>query len=77
MVLPISFSCFIVILAQSAATSRAYALKYRDEFSQNLDLVGLSLANTAAGCSSAFVVNGSPPRRLWWTLPEAAVSGPI
>ena len=62
MVLPISFSCFIVILAQSAATSRAYALKYRDEFSQNLDLVGLSLANAAAGCSSAFVVNGSPTK---------------
>lgn len=34
MVLPISFSCFIVILAQSAATSRAYALRYRDQFNQ-------------------------------------------
>jgi SulP family sulfate permease len=61
-VLPISFSCFIVILAQSAATSRAYALKYRDEFSQNSDLVGLSLANAFAGCSGAFVVNGSPTK---------------
>ena len=62
MVLPISFSCFIVILAQSAATSRAYALKYRDQFNQNVDLVGLSLANAAAGCSSTFVVNGSPTK---------------
>ena len=62
MVLPISFSCFIVILAQSAATSRAYALRYRDEFNQNADLVGLSLANLAAGCSSTFVVNGSPTK---------------
>jgi len=62
MVLPISFSCFIVILAQSAATSRAYALKYRDQFDQNVDLVGLSLANAAAGCSSTFVVNGSPTK---------------
>jgi len=62
MVLPISFSCFIVILAQSAATSRAYALKYRDHFDQNVDLVGLSLANVAAGCSSTFVVNGSPTK---------------
>ena len=61
-VLPISFSCFIVILAQSAATSRAYALKYRDQFNQNVDLVGLSLANAAAGCSSTFVVNGSPTK---------------
>jgi high affinity sulfate transporter 1 len=62
MVLPISLSCFIVILAQSAATSRAYALKYRDQFNQNVDLIGLSLANAAAGCSSTFVVNGSPTK---------------
>jgi SulP family sulfate permease len=48
LVLPIAFCCFIVILAQSAATSRAYALRYRDHFSQNVDLVGLSLANAAA-----------------------------
>src|SRR5262249_56138711 len=60
--LPIALSCFIVILAQSAATSRAYALRYRDRFSQNLDLVGLSLANAAAGCSGAFIVNGSPTK---------------
>jgi len=62
LVMPIAFSCFIVILAQSAATSRAYALRYRDEFNQNVDLVGLSLANAAAGCSSTFVVNGSPTK---------------
>jgi sulfate permease, SulP family len=61
-VLPIAISCFIVILAQSAATSRAYALRYRDSFSQNVDLVGLALANVAAGCSSTFVVNGSPTK---------------
>jgi high affinity sulfate transporter 1 len=62
LVLPIAFSCFIVILAQSAATSRAYALRYRDHFSQNVDLVGLSLANAAAGLSGTFVVNGSPTK---------------
>jgi len=62
LVLPIAFSCFVVILAQSAATSRAYALRYRDNFSQNVDLVGLSLANAAAACSSTFVVNGSPTK---------------
>jgi len=59
-VLPIAFSCCIVILAQSAATSRAYALRYREEFSPNADLVGLCLANAAAGCGSTFIVNGSP-----------------
>jgi high affinity sulfate transporter 1 len=62
MVLPVSASCFIVILAQSAATSRAYALLYREHFSENVDLVGLSLANAAAGLSTAFVVAGSPTK---------------
>lgn len=62
LVLPISFSCFIVILAQSAATSRAYALRYRDGLNQNADLVGLAFANALAGCSSTFVVNGSPTK---------------
>jgi high affinity sulfate transporter 1 len=61
-VMPVTISCFFVILAQSAATSRAYALRYRDHFNQNLDLVGLSLANAAAGCSGTFVVNGSPTK---------------
>jgi high affinity sulfate transporter 1 len=60
--LPVSFSCFIVILAQSAATSRAYAVRYRDQFSENIDLVGLALANFSAGCSHTFVVNGSPTK---------------
>ena len=48
--------------ATSAATSRAYALRYREELSQDMDLVGLSLANAVAGCSSTFVVNGSPTK---------------
>ncbi len=62
LVFPVACSCFIVILAQSAATSRAYALRYREHSNENLDLVGLSLANAAAGCSSTFVVNGSPTK---------------
>jgi SulP family sulfate permease len=56
-------SLFFVILAQSAATSRAYAVKYDDAgFSENTDLVGLSLASVAAGLSGTFVVNGSPTK---------------
>ena len=39
---------FIVILAQSAATSRAYATRYSESFSENVDLVGLGLANIGA-----------------------------
>lgn len=55
-------SLVLVILAQSAATSRAYAVKYKERFVENNDLVGLSVANLAAGFSSAFVVNGSPTK---------------
>jgi MFS superfamily sulfate permease-like transporter len=62
LVVPISFSCFVVILAQSAATARAYALRYRESFDQNVDLVGLAAANIAAGSSGTFVVNGSPTK---------------
>jgi MFS superfamily sulfate permease-like transporter len=59
---PIVFSCFIIILAQSAATSRAYAVKYSDSFNENVDLIGLSAANLGAGLSGTFVVNGSPTK---------------
>jgi sulfate permease, SulP family len=55
-------SMFLVILAQSAATSRAYAVKYRERFSEDDDLLGLSAANLAAGLSGTFVVNGSPTK---------------
>ena len=58
--LPVAFSIFVVILAQSAATSRAYAARYQEHFSENMDLIGLGLANLGAGLSGAFVVNGSP-----------------
>jgi high affinity sulfate transporter 1 len=53
---------FVVILAQSAATSRAYAVKYEEPFSEATDLVGLAAANAAAAFSGTFVVNGSPTK---------------
>jgi high affinity sulfate transporter 1 len=62
LVFPVAFSCFVVILAQSAATSRVYAQRYGDPYSPNTDLVGLALANAAAAGSSTFVVNGSPTK---------------
>ena len=56
-------SMFVVILAQSAATSRAYAGKYEEtSFSEDTDLVGLGAANVAAAFSGTFVVNGSPTK---------------
>jgi SulP family sulfate permease len=60
--LPTVISLVVVILAQSAATSRAYAMKYGDSFEENVDLVGLGMANAAAGISGTFVVNGSPTK---------------
>ncbi len=60
--LPTAFVMFVVILAQSAATSRAYAARYNEHFSENLDLVGLGLANIGASLSGTFVVNGSPTK---------------
>ncbi len=33
---PVAFSIFVVILAQSAATSRAYAARYKERFSENI-----------------------------------------
>jgi sulfate permease, SulP family len=60
--LPTVISLVIVILAQSAATSRAYAMKYSDSFDENVDLIGLGTANFAAGISGTFVVNGSPTK---------------
>jgi len=53
---------FVVILAQSAATSRAYAALHEESFDENSDLLGLSLANAVAGVSGTFVVNGSPTK---------------
>jgi MFS superfamily sulfate permease-like transporter len=53
---------FVVILAQSAATSRAYAVKYEEPFSEATDLTGLAAANAAAAFTGTFVVNGSPTK---------------
>jgi SulP family sulfate permease len=60
--LPTVISLVVVILAQSAATSRAYAMKYSDRFDENVDLVGLGSANLGAALTGTFVVNGSPTK---------------
>ncbi|MCP5227419.1 SulP family inorganic anion transporter [Accumulibacter sp.] len=58
--LPLAMACFVVILSQSAATSRAYAARFNDRFDENVDMVGLGMANLGAGLSGTFIVNGSP-----------------
>ncbi|HEX9168689.1 MAG TPA: SulP family inorganic anion transporter, partial [Roseiarcus sp.] len=57
---PVAGSCFVMIIAQSAATARVYAVKHKERVDENADIFGLAAANAAAALSGAFVVNGSP-----------------
>jgi high affinity sulfate transporter 1 len=60
LLIPLSASCLVIIVAQSAATARVYAMRHHQPLDENADLLGLSAANLAAGFSGSFVVNGSP-----------------
>ena len=58
--LPVAGSCFVMIIAQSAATSRVYATMFKERVDEDADILGIAAANAAAAVSGAFVVNGSP-----------------
>ena len=58
--LPVAGSCFVMIIAQSAATSRVYATIFKERVDEDADILGIAAANAAAAVSGAFVVNGSP-----------------
>ena len=58
--IPIAVSCFVVIVTQSAATARTYALSHHQALDEDADLAGLAAANGLAALSGTFVVNGSP-----------------
>ena len=58
--LPVAGSCFVMIIAQSAATSRGFGLRYRESVDSDADILGLAAANAVAGLSGSLVVNGSP-----------------
>jgi high affinity sulfate transporter 1 len=60
--LPTAAAMFVVILAQSAATSRAFAAIENESLDENTDITGLALANIGAALSGTFVVNGSPTK---------------
>ncbi len=60
MLLPVVTSCFVVIVAQSAATSRVFALRFAERDDADADILGLAAANAAAALTGTFVVNGSP-----------------
>ncbi len=57
-----SIAIFLVILAQSSATARAYAAEYDEQLDDDQDILALSGANIVAAFSGAFVVNGSPTK---------------
>lgn len=58
--LPTAGACFVMIVAQSSVTARAYAARHHQTLDENRDLLGLCAADAAAGVSGTFVVNGSP-----------------
>ena len=58
--LPVSCSCFVMIIAQSAATARGCGQHYHESVDADADILGLSAANFVAAVSGTFVVNGSP-----------------
>ena len=58
--LPVAASCFVMIIAQSAATSRVDAVRRHERVDEDADILGLAAANAAAAVSGTFVVNGSP-----------------
>lgn len=55
-------SIAVVVLAQSAAVSRSFALKNHYPVSVRQDMAGLALANLGSAFTSGFAINGSPPR---------------
>ncbi|PCE33001.1 SulP family inorganic anion transporter [Burkholderia ubonensis] len=57
---PVAASCFVMIIAQSAAAARVFAQQYRETVDTDADILGLAAANAAAAFSGTFVVNGSP-----------------
>lgn len=59
---PTALAMLVVILAQSAATARAYATKYNEPLDEATDLRALGLANLGAGLTGTFMVNGSPTK---------------
>ncbi|WP_158970825.1 SulP family inorganic anion transporter [Chachezhania sediminis] len=60
--LPTALAMAVVVLAQSAATARAYAEEAGESLEESTDLYALGLANLGAGLSGSFVVNGSPTK---------------
>ena len=71
---PVAASCFVMIIAQSAAASRVFAERYHEPVDTNADMLGLAAANAAAafsGRSSSTAVRRKPQ---WPIAPVRAAS---
>jgi sulfate permease, SulP family len=71
--LPVAASCFAMIVAQSAATSHAFALRYRESVDEDADILGLSFANAMRQLlehSSSMAAPHKPP----WQIARARVA---
>lgn len=70
-VVPVAGVVALVVISQTAATTRAFADKGGYEIDINKDFIGVGAGSIAAGLVGAFPVNASPPR----TGAVAAASG--
>ena len=70
-VVPIAGVVALVVVTQSAATTRAFAEQGRYEVDVGRDFLGVGAGSIVAGLAGAFPVNASPPR----TAAVAAASG--
>jgi len=59
---PTVLAVAVVVLAQSAATGRAYAERHDESDDVDDDLLGLGVANVVSGLTGSFTINGSPSR---------------
>jgi len=59
--LPVAASCFVMIIAQSAATSRLFAQRFHERVDEDADILGLSAANVAAAESGVRCQRQSNP----------------
>ena len=72
----IAFSCFILIIAQSAATSRSFAMKHGQSADVNRDIVGLQPPISPPACLGPSWSTGVRPRPRSSTSRGAAPNWP-
>lgn len=62
--LPLAFACFLLAAVESAAIGRMFAARHGYTFDANRELLGLAVANLAAGLGRGFPVSGGLSQSL-------------